>query len=83
MYIYRKSKREKDCKAKENSKPKELIQRGLSSGAERIGQNIREAGRLEKQENKSESQPTYGVNKTEAAASVAARNAYAIGKKKA
>ncbi len=44
----------------------------MESGIERVGQNIREAGMLDKQEEKSENQSDYGMNQTEAAAGTAA-----------
>ena len=53
----------------------------MSSGAERLGQNIRDVGRLEKQEDRQENQSTNGVNNAEAAYSFAAKNAYVMGKK--
>ncbi len=53
----------------------------MESGIERIGQNIREAGMLDKQEKKSEDQSVYGINQTEAAAGTAAHAAYVFGRK--
>jgi len=70
-------------KAKEIFKPGELVQRGLSDGAERVGQNIREDGELSDQEEQPENQPAYAVNRTEATAVAAARTAYVLGRKMA
>ena len=58
-----------------------MVQCGLESGIERIGQNIREAGMLDKQEKKSEDQSVYGINQIEAAAGTAAHAAYVLGRK--
>lgn len=53
----------------------------MQTGVEKAGKNIREAGELQKHEEKPQSESAYGVGKTEAAAKSAADNAYAMGRK--
>ena len=55
----------------------------MESCIERIGQNIREAGMLDKRGEKSENQSDYGIKQTEAAAGTAAHTAYVLGRKMA
>lgn len=70
-----------NIKAKGANKPKELVKQGLQDGIERVGQNIRKAGQIERQEDKQDDQSAYGVNKTEAAAGASAQAAYVLGRK--
>ena len=53
----------------------------MQDGVERVGQNIWEAGQIERQEDKQDGQSAYGVNKTEAAAGASAQAAYVLGRK--
>ncbi len=53
----------------------------MQTGVEKAGKNIREAGELQKHEEKPQSESAYGVGKTEAAAKSAAGNAYIMGRK--
>ncbi len=55
--------------------------RGLQTGFEKAGKNIREAGELPRQEEKPQYEAAYGVDKTEAAAKSTVSNAYAMGRK--
>ena len=70
-----------EVKAKNSSKPRELLHRGLQKGIEKAGKNIREAVELPKQEEKLQSESAYAVDKTEAAAKSVASNTYAMGRK--
>jgi len=58
-----------------------LLKQGLQTGVEKAGKNIREAGELQKQEEKPQSESAYGVDKIEAAAKSTAGNAYIMGRK--
>ncbi len=55
----------------------------MESGIERVGQNIREAGMLDKRGEKSENQSDYGIKQTEAATGTAAHAVYVLGRKMA